>query len=205
MLIVEEQEEITGLTKQSKRLLSKKIKIKCDWCEKHFYKKKYNSKFCSHICYQKSSLVRQNAEISKRTGKIKNSWKNDEFVCELEECDKTFHKNNFSQKFCCREHKWKHNSYKKTSTHKNKKWYDYETHKAFAINANFKTVQEWNECHKRGFMPVGIYFNPADYFDPVLKERKLKWYKKRLKATASYGSELASHRRRLRQKRNNNK
>jgi len=39
-------------------------------------------------------------------------------------------------------------------------YHDLETHRELAMASGIKTQPEWCECHKRGFMPDGIYFSP---------------------------------------------
>ena len=39
--------------------------------------------------------------------------------------------------------------------------YDFETHRELAISSGISEAREWYECAKRGFLPDGIYHNPA--------------------------------------------
>lgn len=43
-------------------------------------------------------------------------------------------------------------------------YYDLETHRELAMNSGIQSQPEWCECHKRGFMPDGIYFTPDREF-----------------------------------------
>ncbi len=43
-------------------------------------------------------------------------------------------------------------------------YYDFETHRELAINSGIHLQREWYECHKRGFMPEGIYRSPHEAF-----------------------------------------
>ena len=41
---------------------------------------------------------------------------------------------------------------------------DFETHRELAINSGINESREWWECHKMGFMPDGIYWEPGRAF-----------------------------------------
>ena len=43
-------------------------------------------------------------------------------------------------------------------------YYDFETHRQLAMSSGIRTAMEWYECHKRGFMPDGIYSDPSKPF-----------------------------------------
>ena len=52
----------------------------------------------------------------------------------------------------------------KTGTRWSGFYYDFETHREFAMNSGIQNVREWYECHRRGFFPDGIYSQPNQAF-----------------------------------------
>ncbi len=50
-------------------------------------------------------------------------------------------------------------------------YYDFETHREFAMNSGIECIREWRECFKLGFMPDGIYRNPDKTFSNYYSTR----------------------------------
>ena len=43
-------------------------------------------------------------------------------------------------------------------------YYDFETHREFAMSSGIQSYDEWRECFKLGLMPDGIYSSPDREF-----------------------------------------
>ena len=43
-------------------------------------------------------------------------------------------------------------------------FYNFQTHKELAVHSGIMNAKEWNECHKMGLMPEGIYSSPPRKF-----------------------------------------
>ena len=52
------------------------------------------------------------------------------------------------------------------------KYYTYEEHKIFCVESGIYNSTIWHEVVKLGWMPEGIYHEPAVAFNPKIKERR---------------------------------
>ena len=65
------------------------------------------------------------------------------------------------------------------------KYYTYQEHHVFCVESGIDSCLLWKQVADLGWLPEGIYHNPANAFNPKKKEKQKK-YKKKYRSTPEY-------------------